>query len=666
MLTSEILAGLDGVRAHGDTWTARCPAHEDHTPSLSISTGGDGRTLLKCFAGCSTDAIVGALGFTLADLFVEAPTPARDIVATYDYADEHGTVLFQVCRTLPKGFFQRLPDGTPRLNGVRRVLYRLPELVAAIAAGERVFVTEGEKDANAIVAKGYAATCNPGGAGKWRHEFTEMLRAADVVVVADKDAPGYAHARQVATALHGIATKVVVVEAVVGKDVSDHLAAGKKLSELVPVAEVKDEDAPGPVLVRVSDVRSEAVQWLWPGYLPLGKLVVLDGDPELGKSTVTLDLAARISTGRPMPDGAPTIAGGVVLLSAEDGAADTVRPRLDAAGAALERVALLKAVRDVTGREGGVTLPDHLPELRQAIEQLKAVLVVVDTFTAYLSGAVNSRIDHDIRRTLAPLAQLAEVTGATILLIRHLNKQAGGNPIYRGGGSIGIIGAARMGLLVAPDPDAVEGDESRRVFAVIKSNLAPKPASLAFRLVSADNHVSRVAWSGVSPYRAAALVQVPTDPDERHERDEARDVLRELLTVAKPATDVRRATEGAGLSWRTVRRAADELHVIRAKRGFGESGEWVWELPKVATPLIPQTVATLGDRGHLRAVATPYETPREGQSAKVATVGIMDTLGTDCPRCGRDLAPDGGAICSHCQPAEWLAAFDTQVRGTAG
>ena len=346
--------------------------------------------------------------------------------------------------------------------------------------------------------------------------------------------------------------------------------------------------------------------------------MVLDGDPELGKSTVTLDLAARISAGRPMPDGTPTIAGGVVLLSAEDGAADTVRPRLDAAGANLERIVLLKAIRDVEGREGGVTLPDHIPELRHAVEQVGAVLVIVDTFTAYLSGAVNSRIDHDIRRTLAPLAQLAEATGATIVLIRHLNKQAGGNPLYRGGGSIGIIGAARMGLLVAPDPDALEADETR-------------------------------------------LVQVPADPDERHERDEARDVLDDLLAAgAKPAKDVRRQTDAAGLAWRTVRRAADELHVARVKRGFGSTGEWVWELPvpKVPTSPITQNVATLGECGHLNDFATTYDVSEGGQNAKVATPGVMDTLGEPrpCPHChgsmnhyGAD--PAAGWVCPACYPA---------------
>ena len=455
-----------------------------------------------------------------------------------------------------------------------------------------------------------------------------------------------------------------VVEPLEGKDVSDHLAAGHKLRELVPLTEhtaAATAEPPGPVLVKLTDVRPEAVRWLWPGYLPLGKLVVLDGDPELGKSTVTLDLAARISAGRPMPDGTPTIAGGVVLLSAEDGAADTVRPRLDAAGANLERIVLLKAIRDVEGREGGVTLPDHIPELRHAVEQVGAVLVIVDTFTAYLSGAVNSRIDHDIRRTLAPLAQLAEATGATIVLIRHLNKQAGGNPLYRGGGSIGIIGAARMGLLVAPDPDALEADETRRVFAVIKSNLAPKPASLAFRLVTAENHVSRVEWGGVSPHRAAALVQVPADPDERHERDEARDVLDDLLAAgAKPAKDVRRQTDAAGLAWRTVRRAADELHVARVKRGFGSTGEWVWELPvpKVPTSPITQNVATLGECGHLNDFATTYDVSEGGQNAKVATPGVMDTLGEPrpCPHChgsmnhyGAD--PAAGWVCPACYPA---------------
>ncbi len=207
--------------------------------------------------------------------------------------------------------------------------------------------------------------------------------------------------------------------------------------------------------VPANTVAPQRVAWLSPGRIPLGRLTVLDGDPGLGKSTVTLDLAARVTTGRPMPNGAPGVGGGVVILSAEDGVADTIRPRLDAAGAACARV------RVVGVDHALLAIPGDLPELERAIADVGPVLVVVDPLSAYLGATVNSWRDQDVRRALGPLAGLTERTGAAIVVVRHLTESGGASPLYRGGGSIGIIGAARSGLLVAPEPD----DDARRVLA---------------------------------------------------------------------------------------------------------------------------------------------------------------------------------------------------------
>jgi len=240
MLTSDIIARLKGAKQNGGGWMAQCPAHEDTNPSLSVTIGHDGRTLLHCHAGCSSESIVGALGLELRDLFADAGTDKR-IIAEYDYVDEDGVVLFQVLRFAPKDFRQRRPDGKAgwiwNLNGTRRVLYHLPQLRAGINACKRVFCVEGEKDVHALEALGRVATTNPGGAQKWRPEYSDSLRGADVVIIADKDEPGFAHARQVARALEGIAAKVVTVTAIAGKDVSDHLAAGHTLAELEPLGD---------------------------------------------------------------------------------------------------------------------------------------------------------------------------------------------------------------------------------------------------------------------------------------------------------------------------------------------------------------------------------------------------------------------------------------------
>lgn len=224
-------------RGVDDRKAARCPAHEDHNPSLSVARR-DGTVLIKCHAGCSTADVLAALKLAPADLFDEKkPKPATErtngprIAATYDYTDESGALLFQVVRYVPKDFRQRRPDGrggwTWRLGDVRRVLYHLPEVLTAVAAGRVVWVTEGEKDVDALRAlPGMVATCSPGGAGKWRPQYAETLRGADVVVVADRDDAGRTHAESVVSSLLEVAHSVEVRQARHGKDAADHLSGG--------------------------------------------------------------------------------------------------------------------------------------------------------------------------------------------------------------------------------------------------------------------------------------------------------------------------------------------------------------------------------------------------------------------------------------------------------
>jgi putative DNA primase/helicase len=250
-----VIAALEaaGCRRQGNMWT--CPAHDDSTPSLSV-TQGDGLVLIHCHAGCSLAAVREAADLSMGDL-VDEVRPTHRLVATNDYVDETGDLLFQVVRYEPKTFCQRRPEGaggwTWSLDGVRRVLYRLPELVAAVAAGERVFVVEGEKDAEAIVAAGGVATCNPGGAGKWREVYAKALRGAEVVIVADADEAGRTHAAAVAASLFGVAASVEVVEPGGGcKDAAEHLAAGLGLLDWTSRAAVTPtgdllEDWPRPV-----------------------------------------------------------------------------------------------------------------------------------------------------------------------------------------------------------------------------------------------------------------------------------------------------------------------------------------------------------------------------------------------------------------------------------
>src|SRR5712692_2441666 len=201
MSAEALLERFQGVRRAGDGWSALCPAHEDRNPSLSIYVR-EGKILLRCHAGCTTEDVCAALGIEMRELFADSG-PASRIVATYDYRDEYGALLFQVVRYEPKDFRQRRPDGKGgwawNLDGIRRVLYCLPEVMAA----SDVLVVEGEQDVETARGLGLAATCNPGGAGKWRDEYSEALRGKCVAILADADHPGRKHARQVAASLFG-------------------------------------------------------------------------------------------------------------------------------------------------------------------------------------------------------------------------------------------------------------------------------------------------------------------------------------------------------------------------------------------------------------------------------------------------------------------------------
>jgi len=245
MTTTELLARLKGVRRSGSGWIARCPAHGDRAPSLSVAEGEKG-VVIHCHAGCETGAVMAALGCELQDLFrVESPnghgqSTFRESVAIYDYTDENGDLLYQVLRYGPKKEFrQRTPDGAGgwewKLGNVRRVPYRLPAILEAVALNKAIAVVEGEKDADRLAFLGVAATTNAGGAGKWRPEYAEALRDATVVVIPDNDQPGREHARSVARSLAGVAAVVRVLDlpGLPRKgDVSDWLDAGGTVGEL--------------------------------------------------------------------------------------------------------------------------------------------------------------------------------------------------------------------------------------------------------------------------------------------------------------------------------------------------------------------------------------------------------------------------------------------------
>lgn len=367
-----------------------------------------------------------------------------------------------------------------------------------------------------------------------------------------------------------------------------------------------------PVVVCLADVTPESVSWIWPGRIARGKLALCIGDPGLGKSFLTLDVAARISTGRPWPDGTPAPCGDVVLLTAEDGLADTVRPRLDAMGGDPSRVHVLKAIR--TGdRERGVDLSLDLPHLEALIVQTKAILVIIDPVSAYL-GNTDSYRDAEVRGVLAPIAALAERTGVAVEGIMHLTKNQQRQAIHRAQGNIAFVGAARAVFAVAEDRENPE----RRLFLPVKMNIARKPAGLAFRLVASED-VARLEWeSEPVDVDVEDALAGPEPPEEKSERQNATDFLLKVLAEGSvKVSEVDRLAREAGISDRTLERARGKLGVKAIRvGGMGHDGWWELSLrtpnpPKSATDSLRENVAVLGESGGLRKPEPPREAPAE-------------------------------------------------------
>jgi RecA-family ATPase len=336
-----------------------------------------------------------------------------------------------------------------------------------------------------------------------------------------------------------------------------------------------EQEVDTEVGVLMSDVTAEKIEWLWQDRIPLGKLTVLDSDPGLGKSVITMDLAARVTNGASFPNGDVhhvgnldhvVHVGGVVILSAEDGLADTIKPRLDAAGADSSKVVAISTVPDSRGNERTIAIPEDTVTIEAAIRRVDAKLVIVDPLMAFLSGKAN--YDQDVRKALTPLARMAESTGVAVLVVRHLNKQQGGKALYRGGSSIGIIGAARSGLVVEEHPD----NKDLRVLAMNKSNLSEKAASLTYSVTTAENDAAKAVWGTTTELDADDVLN-PDTSEVGKAKEWLTDKLRDMPW---PTTTVLKEGKEVGFSEKTIRRAKDALNVKSKKDGQG--GCWRWHL----------------------------------------------------------------------------------------
>lgn len=339
---------------------------------------------------------------------------------------------------------------------------------------------------------------------------------------------------------------------------------------------------PAAIITNLSDVEPEEVSWLWNPYIPLGKLTILEGDPGIGKTWLALQLAANVSQGNPFP-GSDGIPGGrrepanVVYLTAKDGLADTLRPRLDKAKADVTRIYTSEGYRSVNdaGKEVvcAITL-EALAIIEEIIKRVMPALMVVDPLQAYLGAHVDINRANEVRPLLAGLGRLAEKYQVAVICIRHLGKGPQERAIYRGLGSIDFAAAARSVLLVGQDPQ----NKHRRIIAQSKSSLAAVGVSLAFELTAGE-----FLWCGTSELNAESLLSNHASDEEGSAIDDAIEFLKEdLADGPKAAKEIFKEARKQGLAIRTLKRAKAKLNVrSKRKNRPGEKrgeGEWTWFL----------------------------------------------------------------------------------------
>ena len=386
-----------------------------------------------------------------------------------------------------------------------------------------------------------------------------------------------------------------------------------------PTGRAAEAELLGPVLRRLADVEPREVQWLWPGRVPLGRISLLVGRPGEGKSFLTTDMSARVSTGRTWPDGSACPGGSVILVSAEDDPHDTIRPRLDAHGADVRRVHLLATVR--RRGEGGrlveamFTLED-LPALDEALRrQPDCRLIVIDPIGSFIGGGTDSHRDNEVRAVLAPVAQLAERYGPAVLIVAHRRKSAGTIADDLAIGSRAFTGIARAVWHLTRDTD----DKRRRLLLSGKNNLAPEGTGLAFDIGGIP---PAIQWEpGPVNLRADdALAAESEGGGDGGALAEATDFLRaELAHGRKTGTEVKAAAKSAGISTRTLDRARARLGVVAAPDGY--RGPWTWGLPN-------------------------HNLPDSANTAKVSTLVNSDGFGEVWPTADDEArSPEGGDPC---------------------
>jgi putative DNA primase/helicase len=518
---------------------------------------------------------------------------------------------YRVVKDDSTGWQAQKPSGFIAVPYVGAVTPFDPELAA-----DDVLWPEGERDVDTLAGLGLPAFTFGGTGDGLPAEAAAYLCGRRLVILADNDKQGREHAEKKAAVAHDAgAASVRVVhfpELPEHSDVSDFMAAGGTAEALQARIDAAPYWTPataqpaqaGLEVTCLANVKAQPIEWLWQDWLAVGKVHVLAGDGGLGKSTILCDLAARTSTGSAWPDRATNgdMGGSVIILAAEDDVADTLKPRLVAAGADPERIFVIRSVRSDDLSRRTFSLQADLPRLEAEIEARgDCRLVIIDPVSSYL-GKVDSHKNAEVRMVLEPLGEMAARMRMAVICNNHLSKGTGGAN-HRIIGSVAFVNQARAAFIVAPDAE----NEGRVLLMPSKMNIAPMKHGLAYRIESLlirvdDTEIltSRISWES-EPVKISAdqaLAALDGGREAKSQKAEAIEILNDILAAGPvSAAEVKRRATEAGVSPKALRSAREALGVVTQKAGFGEG--WVWTLPKMPSDPEDARLSTWAPSGPL-------------------------------------------------------------------
>lgn len=512
---------------------------------------------------------------------------------THVYKDYDGNPVYRKSKFSDGSWiFEHWTDETwkPRKGNYKTIPYNLHKF----GDSDKFIICEGEKDADTInsLKIAWLATSAPFGKSSWPDELTKYFNQKSALIFL-YDVGNEDFAKKHALNLK---KKYPDIEIGIAKvpmenyedDITDYLNQFQNLEEkrqkllgVINNSEIIDsadepEDGIKPILIDLDSIQPEPVEWLWFNRIPVGKLSLIVGDPGTGKSFLTIYMASHITTGEPWPDiGAPILKGSVIILTAEDGLADTVRKRADASGADVQKIRILEGVITKNEEQEFFNLIDHLPALEQAVIKTDDVrLIIIDPITSYL-GKIDSHKNSQVRGVLAPLSNLAEKHKIAIVAVSHLNKSTVLQAIYRTMGSLAFAAAARSVWAISNEED--DSGSIRRLFMPLKTNLSVNPTSLAFKIIDSkvifdkdplDLDIEETL-SGEGKKDKSALIDAKT-------------WLKEALREGPiRSTEIFRMAKENEISTATLRRAQKELRIEAYKEGILEKGKWYWKLPEI-------------------------------------------------------------------------------------